>query len=93
LFKEGDTQQSSTDKPMALEFLIELEFRNIGFLVGRKTGEPGEKPSKQGRGPTTNSTHIIMMPGLGIEPGTHWLEASALTTAPPLPKLSNTLTV
>ena len=24
-----------------------------------------------------------MTPGLGIEPGTHWWEASALTTAPP----------
>ena len=31
LFNEGDTQQSSTDKPVALEFLIELEFRNVGF--------------------------------------------------------------
>ena len=25
-----------------------------------------------------------MTPGPGIEPGTHWWEASALTTAPPL---------
>ena len=25
---------------------------------GRKTGEPGEKPSEQGREPTTNSTQI-----------------------------------
>ena len=25
-----------------------------------------------------------MMPGPGIEPGTHWLEESALTTAPSL---------
>jgi len=25
-----------------------------------------------------------MMPGLGIEPGTHWWEASELTTAPTL---------
>jgi hypothetical protein len=31
---------------------------NTGFCGGRKTGEPGEKPSKQGREPTTNSTHI-----------------------------------
>jgi len=31
LFNEGDTQQSSTDKPVALEFPIELEFRNVGF--------------------------------------------------------------
>ena len=28
LFNEGDTQQSSTDKPVALEFPIDLEFRN-----------------------------------------------------------------
>ena len=32
MFNEGDTQQSLTDKPMALEFPIELEFRNVGFL-------------------------------------------------------------
>ncbi len=34
---------------------IELEFRSVGFCGGRKTGE---KPSEQGREPTTNSTHI-----------------------------------
>ena len=27
----GDTQQSSADKLVALEFPIELEFRNVGF--------------------------------------------------------------
>ena len=26
---------------------IELEFRSVGFCGGRKTGEPGEKPSEQ----------------------------------------------
>ena len=36
-------------------FLVELEFGNVGFCGGRKTGE---KPSEQGREPTTNSTHI-----------------------------------
>jgi hypothetical protein len=35
--------------------MIELEFRNIDFCRGRKTGE---KPSKQGRESTTNLTHI-----------------------------------
>jgi hypothetical protein len=35
--------------------MIELEFRNVDFCGGRKTGEPGEKPSKQGRESTTNS--------------------------------------
>jgi len=65
LFNEGATQQSSNDKPVALEFPIALVFRKVGFSVfffvfrgGRKAGEPGEKPSEQGREPTTNSTHI-----------------------------------
>jgi hypothetical protein len=38
--------------------MIELEFRNVDFYGGRKTGEAGEKPSMQGRESTTNSTHI-----------------------------------
>jgi len=37
---------------------MELEFRNVGFSGEGKTGVPGEKPSEQGREPTTNSTHI-----------------------------------
>ena len=41
----------TTDKPVALGFQIELEFGNVGFCEGRKTGEPGEKPSEQGREP------------------------------------------
>jgi len=52
---------------------------SVGFCGGRKTGEPGEKPSEQEREPTTNSTHIWHR--AGIEPGPHWWEASALTTA------------
>ena len=69
---------------MALGFQIELEFGNVGFCGERKTGEPGEKPSEQGREPTTNSTLIIMTSSPRIEPGPHWWEASALTTAPSL---------
>jgi len=38
----------TTDKPVVLKFPIELEFRNVYFFGGRKTGEPGEKPSEQG---------------------------------------------
>jgi hypothetical protein len=49
--------------------MIELEFRNVDFYGGRKTGEPGEKPSKQGRESTTNSTHMKYP---RIEPTTHW---------------------
>jgi hypothetical protein len=37
---------------------IELEFRNVDFYGGRKTREPGEKPLKQGRESTNNSTHV-----------------------------------
>jgi hypothetical protein len=37
---------------------IKLEFRHVDIYEGRKTGEPGEKPSKQGKEPTNNSTHI-----------------------------------
>jgi hypothetical protein len=36
---------------------MEVELR-VGFCGGRKTEEHGEKPSKQGRESTTNSTHI-----------------------------------
>jgi len=37
---------------------VELEFGNVGFYGRRKTAEPGEKPSEQGRELTTNTTHI-----------------------------------
>jgi len=47
-----------TEKPVALEFPIELDFRNVDFCGGRVTGEPGEKPSEQGREATTNSTYL-----------------------------------
>jgi len=60
---------------------------SVGFCGGRKTGEPGEKPSEQEQEPTTNSTHIWHR--AGIEPGLHWWEASALTTAPPLLPLAD----
>ena len=34
LFDEGDTTQSSTDKPLAIGFQIELEFENAGSFGG-----------------------------------------------------------
>ena len=40
-------------------FQIELEFRSVDFCGGRKTVEPGEKPTEQGLEPTTNSTHVL----------------------------------
>ena len=42
-------------------FQVELEFRNVGFCGGRKTGEPGEKPSEQRREPTTNWLSLELM--------------------------------
>ena len=58
----------------------------VGFFFFFEEGEiavPGENLSVQRREPT-NSIHIIMTPDLGIEPGPHWWEASALTTVPSL---------
>jgi hypothetical protein len=37
------------DNIISPRFLVELEFGNVDYCRGRKTGEPGEKPSKQGR--------------------------------------------
>ena len=51
----------------------------LAFEGKGKPEYPEENPLKYGREPTTNSTH--MTPGPGIEPGTHWWKASALTTA------------
>ena len=54
------------------------------MLVFEERGQP-EFPEKnlseQSREPT-NSPHMTQGPG--IEPGTHWWKASALTTAPTL---------
>ena len=48
----------STERLLLHCFQVELEFRNVGFCGGRKTVVPREKPSEQGREPTTNSTHV-----------------------------------
>ena len=69
-------------------FQIELEFVSVGFGGEGKTGVPGEKPL--GAKERTNNKlnpHMALTPG--FEPGPHWWEASALTTAPPLPPLAN----
>ena len=73
-----------TDKSVALEFQVELEFRNVSFCEGGKTGVvPGEK-TLGARTRTNNKLNPHMVPSPGIEPGPHWWEASALTTAPSL---------
>ena len=59
---------------------------NLEMLVFEERGKP-ENPEKnlpeQGREPTTNSTHMML--GLGIEPGPHWWEVSALKSTIPDP--------
>ena len=47
------------------------------------TGVPGEKPLGA-RTRTNNKLNPHMTPSPGIEPGPHWWEASAFTTAPSL---------
>ena len=71
---------------LCLPFLVELDFRNVGFIWGEgKTEVPGENLLEQRREPATHSTHIQCMASmLGFEPGLHWWEVRALTTAPPL---------
>jgi len=46
-----------------------------------ETGVPGENLSEK----RTNKLDPHMTPDLEIEPGPHWWEANALTTAPSLP--------
>ena len=59
----------ATDKPVALEFPIELEFRSVGFVEGGKLENPEKNP---GAGTTTNNKlNPHMTPGPGIEPGPH----------------------
>ena len=58
MFNESDTQQSSTDKPVALEFPIELDLEMLVFEERGKQENPEKKPSEQRREPTTNSIHI-----------------------------------
>ena len=69
-------------------FLIELEFGNVGFWGEGKTGVPGEKPLGA-KERTNNKLNPHMASTPGFEPGSHWWEASALTTAPPLLPYAN----
>ena len=65
-------------------FLIELEFGNVGFWGERKTGVAGEK-HLGAKERTNNKLNPHMASTPGFEPGPHWWEASALTTAPSCP--------
>ena len=63
---------------------VELEFGNVGFYGGRKTGVPGENPRSKDENQQQTQPTEIMTPGPGIEPGPHWWKASVLTTVPSL---------
>ena len=65
-------------------FLVELEFRNVGFWGEGKTGGvPGEKPlGAKERINNKLNPHMVWTPG--FDPVPHWWEASALTTVPSL---------
>ena len=59
---------------------------NLEMLVFEERGKSEyleKNLSEQGR-ETNNKLNPHMTPGPGIEPGPHWWEPSALTTAPPL---------
>ena len=75
ILKKTNKLQYLERKPINLSWfscgpsiLVELEFSNVGFSGGWKTGESGEKPSEQGREPTTNLTHVWHL-ARGIKPG------------------------
>ena len=68
-------------------YLVELEFRNVGFWREAKTGVPGEKPLGV-RERTNNKLNPYMASTPGVKPGPHWWEASALTTAPSLASIT-----
>ena len=63
---------------------IELEFRNVGFFRRGENRSTGRKPLGA-RTRTSNKLNPHMTPSPGLEPGLHWWEASALTTAPSRP--------
>ena len=71
-----------TDKPVALEFQVELwEFRNVYLAFG--DGGPWKKPSEQVQ-ELINKLNPHMTQSQGIEPGLHWLEVNTFNTTPSL---------
>ena len=57
-----------------------IEIRNVGFWGEGKTGVPREKPLGA-KERTNNKLNPHMASTLVFEPGPHWWEASAVTTA------------
>ena len=70
----------ATDKPMASNSRSNWNLEMLVFEKGGKTGVPGEK-TFVARTRTNNKLNPHMTPSSGIEPGPHWWETRALTTA------------
>ena len=66
--------------------LVELDSGNVGFWGEGKTGVPGEKPLGA-KERINNKLNPHMASTRGFEPGPHWWEVSALTTAPSLARV------
>ena len=66
-----------TIKIFRSSILDESELGDAGFCGGRKTREPGEKPSEYQQ--PKNSNHITWHQA-NIKPGLCWQEVSTLTT-------------
>ena len=63
--------------------LLSMEFGNAGFLDGRKTGKPSEKPFEKGENWHQPQLKYIQHQA-GTKPEPHWWEASTFTTIPSL---------
>ena len=88
LFNEGDTKHSvTTDKPVVPQLPDRIGIWKFWFFRRGENRSTGEKPLGT-RTRTNNKLNPHITPSPGIEPGPHWWEASALTTAPSLLPLS-----
>ena len=65
-------------------FQVELEFGNVGFCGAGEENRSTRGKTLGAGTRTNNKLNPHMTPRPGIEPGQHWWEASALTTAPSL---------
>lgn len=73
----------TTDKPVALEFPIKLEFRKINVDFCEENWKTQRKTLRV-RTRTNSKLNPLMTPGPGFEPEPHWWEAGALATVPQL---------
>ena len=70
----------ATNKPVALGFRLNWNVEVLVFVEGGKP-ENSQKNSRRGDENQRQTNPHNMTVGVGIKHGSHWLEASALTTA------------